>query len=87
MKATWKSVGRHYLNDSRVVIAEMDCEFGNNEDLCDEVFVEYYPTFKLFSNGQEVREYIAEKTKNQLIGYVEKFIRKQNVQSIVKDET
>lgn len=84
MVKTWKNLGRHYLNDSRVLIGEMDCEFGDNEDLCDDLEVEYYPSYKLFSNKEEVKEYIAEKTKKQLIGYVEKFIKKQK---LVKDET
>lgn len=72
----WRNLGRHYANDSRVLIAEMDCEFGANEDICDKLEVELYPTYILFNNGKIGKEYVAEKTKKQFIGYVEKFIKK-----------
>ena len=79
MFRTWRSLGRHYINDSRVLIAEMDCEDGNNENICETYEVELYPTYILFHNGENVREYVAMKTKRQLYKYVEKYI-KRNVE-------
>lgn len=84
MEGTWNRLALRYLNDPRVLIAEMDCDRNNrNYDICDDIEVEYYPTYILFHNRKNVRTYYAMQSKDELISYVERYMKKS---AIVRDE-
>lgn len=80
----WESLGVHYANDKRVLIAEMNCETRNNKKICRKLNVDQYPMMYMFKNGVQGDLYDRKRSKEDFIKYVEKSLKADDVN---RDET
>jgi thioredoxin-like negative regulator of GroEL len=87
MFKTWKNVGKRFMNDTRVVIAEIDCETNERtEYICERYEVEYYPTFILFDQAREYDNFIAMQSKRDLVKAVKSLAKRQTKKEKIKDD-
>lgn len=84
MFSTWEDLGEYYANSEKVVIAEMNCGPKQNLKVCRSFYVDRYPTYILFRNGEKMKQISGRKDRKNLIGLVENLI---NESLIFRDET
>lgn len=80
----WENLGDFYFEDDRILIAEIDCEPELNKEVCKGLGVDAYPSLIMYRNGVREEKYDGERTNDDLIMFVDEYIKKP---AIVKDET
>lgn len=78
---TWENVGDFFAEQDNIKIAEVDCE--RQKDLCKLFKINAYPTLLMFKNGVKYEKYVGVRSKNDLVSYVENFVKKGSA----RDET
>lgn len=63
-------------------IAEMDCEPDKNKKVCKSYKVTGYPALIFFKDGKKFEKYIGERSKEELIIYVNDFLREDDAMNI-----
>jgi thioredoxin-like negative regulator of GroEL len=80
----WESLGERYSNDSRVLIAEMNCDPSSNKKICRKFDVDRYPMIFMFKDGVQGDLYDRKRSKKEFIKYVEDFLKESDTG---RDET
>ncbi|XVF19496.1 hypothetical protein REPUB_Repub11eG0115500 [Reevesia pubescens] len=55
LRTLWDDLGKAMEGEDQIEIGEVDCGVSNH--VCTKLYIDSYPTFKLFYDGEEVAEY------------------------------
>lgn len=77
---TWENVGDHFANNKTIVIAEIDCE--EYKSLCRNFKIREYPVLVMFKNGAKFEKYVGPRTKEDLIEYIDNFLKPDTVNEL-----